>query len=65
MLGVCRESSCWVCVGSLHAGCGEGVFMLGVERESSCWVWRGSLHAGCVERVFMLGVGEGVFMLGV
>ena len=48
MLGVCR--------GSLHAGCGEGVFMLGVERESSCWVCRGSLHAGCVEGVFMLGV---------
>ena len=43
-----RESSCWVCRGSLHAGCGEGVFMLGVERESSCWV--------CVEGVFMLGV---------
>ena len=35
MLDVERESSCWVCVGSLHAGCvhagcGEGVFMLGV-----------------------------------
>ena len=30
MLGVCRESSCWVCRGSLHAGCVEGGFMLGV-----------------------------------
>ena len=48
MLGVERESSCWVCRGSLHAGCGDRVFMLGV-----C---RGSLHAGCVEGVFMLGV---------
>ena len=47
MLGVSRESSCWVCRGSLHAEC---------VRESSCWVCRGSLHAGCVEGVFMLGV---------
>ena len=30
MLGVERESSCWVCRGSLHAGCVDGVFMPGV-----------------------------------